>query len=104
MVVYNLTNVTSANNIFEVLVALNEVTNPPLMMWNLALYSFGLIVFFGIIAMDQGKKVALLGASMATTFIGVLLLFTQMINFVSLAIPLLLSAVAIIILTLKGGD
>jgi uncharacterized membrane protein YhhN len=92
---YNLTNVTSGSNVFEVFKGVNQLGINGLFS-TLILFVLFIVIYF-MASKESGFKRAFIGSSFVVTIIAIGFFFLQLINIQGLIFPLILLFVAILV-------
>lgn len=99
---YNLTNVTAANNIIDLVVATNNATD--LWMMRLFLYGTMLLIFMALVASKGTKMGGIVAASFIGLIISSLMAAMGLLGELDIFITLALAGVSIVVLYLGGAD
>jgi hypothetical protein len=91
---YNLTNITNANGLPDIAIAVNDMTGG--LYGSFLLYCLFMVLFLSLKGQNDTVSVMLV-ASFATTLVGALLLFIGLIGWVSLSVMFVLLVASILI-------
>lgn len=91
---YNITNITSANGLPDMAIAVNELTGG--LYGAFLLYCLFLVIFLSLKGQNDTVSVMLV-SSFATTLVGALMLFIGLIGWISMSVVFVLLVISILI-------
>jgi len=95
---YNLTAVDATNTTYQFIVEMNKITSPQYLMITTILYALWIILFAATYGATRNTKTSLFFSSISTSVIGVFLIFSELILWEVVSIPIIATIVSLIII------